>query len=354
MPISLGELATRFGCDLDGDPDIEVNAVASLTSAGAGHISFLSNSALKQQLSSTQAAAVILRADDAADCPVASLISDNPYAIFARMAAQLHPFPGTYAIFARMAAQLHPLPVPVAGVHKSAVVDASARVAASAQIDALAFVGERTVIGENVYVGPGCVIGADCEVGDDCRFIANVTLPRAVVIGKRGIFHPGVVIGADGFGNAMTPDGWVKVPQVGGVRIGHDVEIGSNTTIDCGAIGDTVIEDGVRIDNLCMIAHNVQVGEHTAMAAMTGIAGSTVIGKRCMFAGSSGAVGHITICDDVVLGGRGTFTKDVTEPGTYASSFPAEKARDWYRKVARFRRLDALDRRVKKLEKGDS
>ncbi len=337
MPISLGELATRFGCDLDGDPDIEVNAVASLTSAGPGNISFLSNSTLKQQLSSTQAAAVILRADDAADCPVASLISENPYAIFARMAAQLHP-----------------LPVPVAGVHKSAVVDASARVAASAQIDALAFVGERTVIGENVYVGPGCVVGADCEVGDDCRFIANVTLPRAVVIGKRGIFHPGVVIGADGFGNAMTPDGWVKVPQVGGVRIGDDVEIGSNTTIDCGAIGDTVIEDGVRIDNLCMIAHNVQVGEHTAMAAMTGIAGSTVIGKRCMFAGSSGAVGHITICDDVVLGGRGTFTKDVTEPGTYASSFPSEKLGDWNRKVARFRRLDALDRRVQKLERGDS
>ena len=337
MPISLGELATRFGCDLDGDPDIEVNAVASLTSAGPGNISFLSNSTLKQQLSSTQAAAVILRADDAADCPVASLISDNPYAIFARMAAQLHP-----------------LPVPVAGVHKSAVVDASARVAASAQIDALAFVGERTVIGENVYVGPGCVVGADCEVGDDCRFIANVTLPRAVVIGKRGIFHPGVVIGADGFGNAMTPDGWVKVPQVGGVRIGDDVEIGSNTTIDCGAIGDTVIEDGVRIDNLCMIAHNVQVGEHTAMAAMTGIAGSTVIGKRCMFAGSSGAVGHITICDDVVLSGRGTFTKDVTEPGTYASSFPSEKLGDWNRKVARFRRLDALDRRVQKLERGDS
>ena len=337
MPISLGELATRFGCDLDGDPDIVVNAVASLTSAGPGNISFLSNPALKQQLSSTQAAAVILRADDAADCPVASLISDNPYAIFARMAAQLHP-----------------LPVPVAGVHKSAVVDASARVAASAQIDALAFVGERTVIGENVYVGPGCVIGADCEVGDDCRFIANVTLPRAVVIGKRGIFHPGVVIGADGFGNAMTSDGWVKVPQVGGVRIGDDVEIGSNTTIDCGAIGDTVIEDGVRIDNLCMIAHNVQVGEHTAMAAMTGIAGSTVIGKRCMFAGSSGAVGHITICDDVVLGGRGTFTKDVTEPGTYASSFPSEKVGDWNRKVARFRRLDALDRRVQKLERGDS
>ena len=151
----------------------------------------------------------------------------------------------------------------------------------------------------------------------------------------------------------MTPEGWVKVPQVGGVRIGDDVEIGSNTTVDCGAIGDTIIEDGVRIDNLCMIAHNVRIGEHTAMAGMTGIAGSTVIGKRCMFAGSSGTVGHITICDDVVLSACSVFTKDVTEPGTYASFFPAEKVADWNRKVARFRRLDAMGRRVKKLEKGD-
>lgn len=337
MPISLGELATRFGCDLDGDPDVEVIAVASLTGAGPGNICFLSNSALQQQLSSTKADAVILRAENAADCPVASLISDNPYAVFARVAARLHPVPGA-----------------VAGVHKSAVVDPSARVADSAQVDALAIIGERSVIGENVYVGPGCVIGADCDVGDDCRFVANVTLPRAVTIGKRGIFHPGVVIGADGFGNAMTPQGWVKVPQVGGVRIGDDVEIGANTTVDCGALGDTVIEDGVRIDNLCMIAHNVHVGEHTAMAAMTGIAGSTVIGKRCMFAGASGTVGHITICDDVVLSGQGMLTKDVIEPGTYASSFPAEKIRDWNRKVAIFRRLDAKDRRTNKLAKGDS
>jgi UDP-3-O-[3-hydroxymyristoyl] glucosamine N-acyltransferase len=158
------------------------------------------------------------------------------------------------------------------------------------------------------------------------------------------------VLGADGFGNAMSAEGWVKVPQLGGVRIGNDVEIGANTTVDCGAIDDTVIEDGVRIDNLCQIAHNVRVGAHTAMAAMSGIAGSTIIGKRCMFAGMGGAVGHVTICDDVIVGAKSFVTKDVTQPGTYLASFPAEPAKDWVQKVGRFRRIKALQDRVKKLE----
>ena len=335
MPISLGELATRFGCDLDGDPNIVVKSVASLGNAGPDSLSFLSNSALKEQLSATQAAVVILRADDAGDCPVASLVNSDPYASYARMAALLHPSPDV-----------------VAGIHASAVVADSASIPASTQVDALAFIGERTVIGENVYVGPGCVIGPDCVVGDDCRFIANVTLPRKVQIGKRGLFHPGAVIGGDGFGNAMTAEGWIKVPQIGGVRIGDDVEIGCNTTVDCGAIGDTVVENGVRIDNLCMIAHNVLVGAHTAMAAMTGISGSTTIGERCLFAGKSGTVGHIAICDGVIVSGQGMVTKDITEPGVYASSFPVERARDWNRKVAKFRRIDGLYERVGKLEKG--
>ena len=336
MSISLGELATRFGCDLDGDPDIVVSSVASLSSASPDSLSFLSNPAFKTQLSATQAAAVVLRADDVNDCPVAALINNDPYAIYARMATLLHPSP-----------------VVIAGIHATAVVAESASVATSAQIDALAFVGERTVIGENVYVGPGCVIGPDCVVGDDCRFVSNVTLPRNVQIGKRGLIHPGAVIGGDGFGNAMTAEGWVKVPQIGGVRIGDDVEIGSNSTVDCGAIGDTLIEDGVRIDNLCIIAHNVCVGAHTAMAAMTGISGSTTIGKRCMFAGKSGTVGHVTICDDVVVSGRATITKNITEPGVYASIFPAEMLRDWNKRVARFRRIDGLYERVSKLEKGE-
>ncbi len=248
---------------------MHVVSVASLSNAGPAELAFFSNAALKPQLSSTRAAAVILRAADAEASPVAALIHENPYACFARMATALMPPP-------RFAA----------GVHASAVVADSATVADSAHLSAHVFVGERSVVGRNVYLGPGTVVGPDCTVGDDCRLIANVTLARSVTIGARGIFHPGVVIGADGFGNAMTPEGWVKVPQLGGVRIGDDVEIGANTTVDCGALEDTVIEDGVRIDNLCMIAHNVHIGAHTAMAAQTAIAGSTTIGKRCMFAGA--------------------------------------------------------------------
>ncbi len=258
MPIRLGELATRFGCDLDGDPDTEIHGVASLSDASPGSITFLTSAAWKKQLSSTKAAAVILRADDAIDCPVASLISDNPYATYARVAALLHPNPAH-----------------IPGIHVSAVIDGSATVASSAQIEAHVFVGERAVIGENVYVGPGCVVGPDCEIGDGSRLTANVTILRQVAIGKRCIFHPGSVIGADGFGNAMTPEGWIKVPQIGGVRIGDDVEIGANSTVDCGALDDTVIEDGVRIDNLCMVGHNVHIGAHTAMASGVGLAGST-------------------------------------------------------------------------------
>ena len=333
MPISLGELATRFGCELIGDPDSVVSGVASLPNATAESLTFLASRAYKEQLSSTKAAAVVLRSEDASDSPVAALLHDDPYACYARMASLVCP-PPAYA----------------PGVHASAVVDATAAVAASAHLAPNVVVGERSTVGENVYLGPGTVVGPDCEIGDDCRFIANVTLARAVTIGKRGIFHPGVVLGADGFGNAMSAEGWIKVPQVGGVRIGDDVEIGANTTVDCGAIDDTVIEDGVRIDNLCMIAHNVHVGAHTAMAAMSGIAGSTTIGKRCMFAGMGGAVGHISIGDDVIIGAKSFASKDITEPGTYLASFPAEPAKDWAKKVARFRRIEALQARVKKLE----
>ena len=333
MPVSLGELAVRFGCELVGDPDVEVSDVASLPNATRKSLTFMSNSSFKRQLSETRAAAVILRPADAGDCPVAAILHDDPYACYARMAAVIHPQPA----FA-------------AGIHPTAVVDASASVADSAGVGPNVVIGERAVVGAKVFLGPGTVVGPDCSIGDDCRLIANVTLARAVRMGRRCIMHPGVVLGADGFGNAMTPEGWVKVPQVGGVVIGDDVEIGANTTVDCGAIDDTVIEDGVRIDNLCMIAHNVHIGAHTAIAGQTGIAGSTTIGKRCMFAGSAGAVGHISICDDVVVLARAVITHDITEPGSYSSLFPAEPARGWAKFVGRLRRLEALQSRVKKLE----
>lgn len=334
MPISLGELAARFGCELIGDPDVLVNGVASLRSAGPESLSFLASSTYLTDLPASRAAAVILRKQDAASCPVNALLSEQPYAMYARMAAVVCPEP-----------------VRPSGVHASAVIASSAKVAASAHIGANVVIDEGVNIGENTVIGAGSVIGPDCELGIDCYLVANVTLVKRVKMGNRCIVHPGVVIGADGFGNAMTPEGWVKVPQLGGVVIGNDVEIGANTTVDCGAIGDTVIDDGVRIDNLVMIAHNVHVGAHTAMAAMTGIAGSTTIGKRCMFAGQGGAVGHITICDDVVVAAKSFVTKDVTEAGTYAASFPAENAKSWAKQVARFRRMGSLIDRVKKLEK---
>lgn len=336
MPISLGDLARQFDCELIGDPAVVVNSVASLASAGSGDLTFLSGPAFKPHLATTSASAVILRPDDADECPAAALLSDNPYATYARMAATLHP-----------------APQPAAGIHPSAVIEDTA------SVDATAHVGPNVVIGKNSSVGPGCdigpgtVIGHDCELGSGVRLHANVTIVKKVTMGDRCIVHSGTVIGSDGFGNAMTAEGWVKVPQIGGVRIGNDVEIGANTTIDCGALGDTFLDDGVRIDNLVQIAHNVQVGAHTAIAAGVGIAGSAVIGKRCMFAGHAGTVGHISVCDDVILSGKGMITKDIDKPGVYASAFAAEPVLDWNRQVARIRRLDKLQGRVRKLEKGN-
>ena len=334
MPISLGELATQFGCELIGNPDAVVSEVASLSGATPHSLSFLSNASYLDDLPDTQAAAVILKPEHAKACSTNAFVTDNPYAMYARMAAVVCPDP-----------------VLTPGVHASAVVAESASLGNGAHIAANVVIGERVVIGDNSVVGPGSVIGDDCTLGKQCQLIANVSIVRNVSLGDRCMVHPGAVIGADGFGNAMTAEGWVKVPQLGGVVIGDDVEVGANSTIDRGAIGDTVIGNGVRIDNLVMIAHNVTVGEHTAMAAMTGIAGSTTIGKRCMFAGKGGAVGHVNICDDVIVAAKSFVTKDVTQPGTYAASFPAENARDWARNVARFRRLGSFIERLKKLEK---
>jgi UDP-3-O-[3-hydroxymyristoyl] glucosamine N-acyltransferase len=333
MSISLGELATQFGCELIGDPSVQVSQVATLAGADASSISFLSAPSYRHLLKETRAAAVILRAADAELCPVNSLVTGNPYLLYARVAVLLHP----------------PEPMP-AVVHASAVVARSAKIATSAHVGPQAVIGDNCVVGDGAVIGPGCVIANDCCVGAGTRLVANVTLGADVHIGSRCIVHPGAVIGSDGFGNAMSDTGWVKVPQVGGVRIGDDVEIGSNTTIDRGAIDHTVIENGVRLDNLVQIAHNVRIGEHTAMAAMTGISGSTIIGKRCMFAGQTGIVGHVTICDDVIVTGKTMITKDIDKPGTYAGGFPAEESGTWKRLVARFRRLDVLDSRVRALE----
>lgn len=336
VPISLGELAKRFDCELIGDPEVIIDGVGSLSGAGPNTVSFLASPAYKKQLSSTKAAAVILRSDDAGDAPTAALLNENPYACYARIAAVICP-PPVYA----------------PGIHATAAIAPTAVVAASAHIAANAVVEDSAIVGENSYVGPGAVVGPNCVIGDNCRLLANVTLVRAVIMGDRCTIHSGSVVGSDGFGNAMTPAGWLKVPQVGGVRIGNDVEIGSCTSIDCGAIDDTIIGDGVRLDNQIQIGHNVHLGEHTAIAASAAVAGSTRIGKRCMLAGLVGVAGHIEICDDVTILGKGMVSKSITRPGTYASNFPVEDVHIWNRRVALFRRLDKLLGRVSKLENQD-
>jgi UDP-3-O-[3-hydroxymyristoyl] glucosamine N-acyltransferase len=337
LAVSLGELAARYGLELKGNPARRVERVATLGNARGDAISFFANPLYRDQLKATQAAAVILKPEHGADCPVDTLLSSNPYLSYAHIAQSLHPEP--------------PLD---AGAHASAVIAASAEVDASACVAANATIGEHSHIGARSYVGPGCVVAERVTVGADTRLLANCTIMHGVVIGERCIVHPGAVIGADGFGNAHSPEGWVKVPQLGTVRIGDDVEIGANTTIDRGSLEDTIIENGVRLDNLIQIGHNVRIGEHTAMASQCGIAGSSTLGKRCMLAGQSGLVGHISICDDVVIGGATMVTKNISEPGVYTASFPAEPDRDWKRRVARFRRLDDLASRVAKLEKGNN
>ncbi len=333
MPASLGELATEFGCDLLGDPDTCVDRVATLSNASAMSIGFLANPAYKEQLKTTKAAAVVLAEADAGDCPVAALISSEPYATYARIASVLHP-PETRA----------------PGIHPSAEIEASASVSDSAHISANVVIGEDCSIGGRVYIAAGCVVGRRCSVGNDSQLLANATLVKNVRLGERTVVHPGAIIGSDGFGHARDDSGWIKIPQVGGVVIGNDVEIGANTAVDCGAIDDTVIEDGVRLDNLIQVGHNVRIGAHTAMIGPTAIAGSSTIGKRCMISGLVGVVGHVTICDDVVITPQVLVTKDINEPGVYSATFGAEKDKDWKRMVVRFRRLETLEKRVTELE----
>jgi UDP-3-O-[3-hydroxymyristoyl] glucosamine N-acyltransferase len=334
MAATLGELAARFGCELHGDPDVVVKRVGTLSSAASDAVTFLANSLYRASLKDARAAAVILAPRDRDACPVASLVHPEPYLTYARIAATLHP----------------PTAV-VPGVHESAVVAASARVASSAQVDAHAVVGSDCTIGEDAVLGAGAVLGANVTVGNGTRIGPRVTLLDGVRVGARCILHPGAVIGADGFGFAPDHGTWRKIPQVGSVVIGDDVEIGANTTVDRGTIEDTVIEDGVKLDNLVQIAHNARLGAHTIMAAMSGVAGSTKVGKRCMIGGGVVMINQLTICDDVMFTFRSIVTRSVDEPGTYSGHLPAEEAAVWRKNAARFRKLDELAVRLVKAER---
>jgi len=323
MPATLAELAAQFGCELEGDGAAVVDTVGTLADASGNAITFLANPHYRAQLKSTRAAAVILEPRYRDDCPVAALVCSNPYAVYARIAAFLEP-----------------LPLREPGIDATAVVSRDADIAETAFIGPNVVVGPGTRIGEGASIAAGTVLGASVSVGAGTRLQPHVVVMDRTVIGQRCVVQPGAVLGSDGFGFARDGGRWVPVPQLGRVLIGDDVHIGANTTIDRGAIGDTVIESGVILDNLIQIAHNVHIGTHTAMAAMTGVAGSTRVGARCLIGGAVVVVGHITICDDVMVTFHSTVLRSITEPGTYSSGFDADKASRWRRNAARFRRLD--------------
>jgi UDP-3-O-[3-hydroxymyristoyl] glucosamine N-acyltransferase len=308
--------------------------VATLADADAQSVAFVANPRYRAQLASTRAAVVVLDEASAAGCPCAALISANPHATFARIAAVLHP------------ATAGP-----PGVHPSAIVEPGAQIDPTAHIGALCVIGAGVRIGARAYIGPQCLIEDGVQVAADVRLVGRVTLCRGVSIGERTVIQPGAVLGGDGFGFAQDAGRWLKVPQTGGVRVGVDVEIGSNTTIDRGAIEDTVIEEGAKLDNLIQIAHNVHIGAHTALAACVGVSGSTTIGRRCMIGGQVGIGGHLTICDDVMITGCTMVSHSVSRPGVYSGGIPLEEAHTWRRLVGRFKRLEALAARLTSLER---
>ncbi len=328
MSLTLGEIAVRFGCELHGDPDAVVDSVATLSRAAAGNIAFLANPAYRAQLASTGATAVILAADDHEACPVNALVTAQPYSVYARV-AQL----------------LYPPPPPAPGVHPLASVAAGASVGEACELAAGAVIDADVVIGDGCYIGPNCVLESGVRLGP-----GNVTLCRGVQIGARCLVHPGTVIGADGFGMAPGDAGWIKVPQVGSVTLGDDVEIGANVCIDRGAIEDTRVGNDVKIDNQVQIAHNVVIGDHTAIAGQAGVAGSATIGSRCMIGGGARIGGHIEIADGTVVMGGCNVSSSIREPGVFSSVLTAEEAGKWRKIQARVKRLDAMAGRLRQVE----
>lgn len=340
MGTRLGDLVERFGGQLVGDPDLEVGGIAPLQDAGAHQISFLSNSKLRALAAQSQAAALILSPLDdptvSATYGGARIVTTNPYAYFAR-AAQY------FASLTEVA--------PAPGI------DPSASVAPDAQVDPTAHIGPHVtiesgaVIGARAVIGAGCFIGRGASVGEDTHFFANVTFHARCVIGKRGILHSGAVIGTDGFGFASEGGVYIKIPQTGRVVIGDDVDVGANTTIDRGALADTVIEDGVKLDNQIQIGHNCHIGAHTAMAGCVGVAGSARIGSHCTFGGAAMVLGHLEIADNVHISSGSMVSRSVLEPGQYTGFYPLAKNAEWEKSAAIVRNLSSMREKIRTLEK---
>ena len=334
MAYLLSELAEEFNLQLVGNPDASIERVAGLDQAGPGDISFYSNTRHKNALQACSASAVILSEDDTGLYAGNKLISGNPYASYARIAQKLHP--------------RHR---PAAGIHPTASVDATARIDATASIAQNAVIEADADIGANCQVGAGAYIGRGAIIGAHSIIFANATVHHGTRMGKHCLVHSGAVLGADGFGHARDAAEWIFIPQLGDVELGNDVSIGANTTVDRGTLGDTVIGDGVKLDNLIHIAHNVQIGDHTAMAAGCGIAGSTTIGSRCTFAGQVGVADNLMICDDAYFTGRAVVLKNINRAGVYSSGILLDETTKWRRNALRFGQLDTLYKQIRQLLK---
>ncbi len=330
---TLAEIAEKTGGELAGDGSMAIRRVATLANAGEGDLTFVANSKYRSQLASTKASAVIVGKRDKDLSALPRIVVDNPYACYAKAVSLLNP-------------REKALP----GVHPSAVVGEGARIAPTASVGPLTVLGREVEIGAGAVIEGGCHIGDRVAIGDDTHLYPRVVIYHDCRIGRRVIVHSGAVIGADGFGLANEQGRWLKIPQIGRVLVGDDVEIGANTTIDRGALDDTVIEEGVKLDNQIQIAHNVHIGAHSALAGCVGVAGSTRIGRYCTVAGSAMIVGHLEIADHVNISVGTLVTKSIAEPGTYTSSIPCLPHRSWLKNAAQLHHLTELAERVKQLE----
>ncbi len=335
MAYTLEQIAQHIGAELRGDPNVSVETVATLESAGDRQVAFLSNTKYRKQLNDCAAAAVIVSPDDAEHCPNAALVMKNPYLGFVKVAQLLDTTPQSAE----------------KGIHASAVIDPSAEIGKDVSIGANTVIEAGASIGDGTVIGAQCYVGHNTSIGKHCFLWASVRIYHAVTVGDNCRFQSGAVIGSEGFGYANHGGKWVRIPQLGSVRIEDNVEIGANSCVDRGALDDTVIETGVIIDNLCQIAHNVQIGAHTAFAGMASSAGSTKIGKHCIVGGATALNGHIEIGDQVHFTGRTMVVKGFKEPGVYSSGVPAMNNRDWRKNAARFGKLDEMYRKLRQLEK---
>ncbi len=331
---TLGELAKLLDVQLLGNENIDIGRLATLKNAGQGDLSFLSNPRYVSQLSDCKASALIIHPDQADQSPCACLLTTNPYVTYARAS---HLFAPATEI--------------VAAIHPTAVINPSATVAATASIGANVVIEEGASVGEGSSIGAGCYIGKQVSIGKHCRLYANVTIYHDVTIADNCVIHSAAVIGADGFGFAFDGKQSLKIAQLGSVEVGDNVEIGAGTTIDRGALDNTVIGTGVKIDNQVQIGHNCIIGDHTVICGCVAIAGSTVIGKFCMIGGAVGIVGHISIADKVLVSAMSLVSKPITKAGTYSSGTGLAESSEWKRNIVRFNQLDDMSKRLRELER---